>query len=96
MTGKDPMSVAELIGRGRLGTLAREAERRRGVADRVRRLLPPEEAEHLVGASTTEQGELVLVMDSPVWAARVRYRAEELGAKQLRVKVVPKKASEPF
>jgi hypothetical protein len=90
MTGKDPTSVADLVRRGRIGELAREAERRRGVADRVRAQLPPEEAEHLVGASTTETGELVLVMDSPVWAARVRYRAEELGAKQLRVKVVPK------
>ena len=90
MSRKDPESVAELIGRGRLGELAREAQRRRGVADRVRSLLPPEEAEHVVGATTTEQGELVLVMDSPVWAARVRYRAEELGAKQLRVKVIPK------
>jgi hypothetical protein len=90
MTRKEPTAVADLMSRGRLGDLAREAQRRRAVADRVRAQLPPEEAEHLVGASTTETGELVLVMDSPVWAARVRYRAEELGAKQLRVKVVPK------
>lgn len=90
MSGKDPTAVADLMARGRLGALAREAERRRGVADRVRAQLPPDEAAHLVGASTTDAGELVLVMDSAVWAARVRYRAEELGAKQLRVKVVPK------
>jgi len=51
--------------------------------------LPPEEAEHLVSASTSAAGELVLVMDSAVWAARVRYRGAELGAERLKVRVVP-------
>ena len=40
---------------------------------RVRKLLPAEEAAHLVSAATNEAGELVLVMDTPSWAARVRY-----------------------
>jgi hypothetical protein len=90
MTPKDPASLADLMGRGRLGALSREAARRRSTTEKVRALLPAEEADHLVSATTTETGELVLVMDAPVWAARVRYRAEELGAKQLRVKVVPR------
>jgi hypothetical protein len=90
MTRKAPASMADLMSTGRLGQLTQEAERRRGITARVRAQLPPEEADHLVSASTNEKGELVLVMDAPVWAARVRYRAEELGAQQLRVKVVPR------
>ena len=39
----------------------------------IRRLLPAEEAAHLVSAATNDVGELVLVMDTPAWAARVRY-----------------------
>ncbi len=39
----------------------------------MRKLLPAEEAAHVVSASTNEAGELVLVMDTPSWAARVRY-----------------------
>jgi hypothetical protein len=44
---------------------------------------------HLVAANATDTGELVLMMDSSAWAARVRYRAEDLGAERLRVRVLP-------
>ena len=37
------------------------------------KLLPADEAAHVVSAATNEAGELVLVMDTPSWAARVRY-----------------------
>lgn len=88
MTDKSPRKLAEVLATGRLAALGREAEQRRTTTERIRALLPPDEAEHLVSA-TTRDGELVLVMDSAVWAARVRYRGAELGAERLRVKVVP-------
>jgi Dna[CI] antecedent, DciA len=89
MTDKSPRSLAEVLATGRLGALGREAEQRRTTTERIRLLLPPDEAEHLVTASTNPAGELVLVMDSAVWAARVRYRGEELGVARLWVRVLP-------
>lgn len=74
---------------GNLADLATEARRRESLTERIRGLLPIDEAVHLVAADSTEAGELVLMMDSSVWAARVRYRAEELGAQRLRVRVLP-------
>jgi len=89
MTSKRPYSLSELLDTGNLADLAAEARRREGLTERIRALLPANEAAHLVAASRTEAGELVLMMDSSVWAARVRYRAEELGAERLRVRVLP-------
>jgi hypothetical protein len=56
----------------------------------IRKLLPPDEATHLVSAATDSDGELVLVMDSPSWAARVRYSLEKLPNPRVRIKVVPR------
>ncbi len=90
MSSKSPTSLGELLNRGRLGDLVRKAGERRDFAAEIKARLPAEEAEHLVAASRAEDGALVLVMDSPAWAARVRYRAAELGAGPLRIKVVPR------
>jgi len=57
---------------------------------RVRNLLPAEEGAHVVSASTNEAGELVLVMDSPSWAARVRYCVAGLPTTNVRIKVQPR------
>ncbi len=91
MASKDPRSLAELLGSGSLGRLTAEAERRRGLTDRIRSLLPPAEATHLV-AATRDAGGLVLTMDASVWAARVRYLAESLGEDRIKVKVLPRPA----
>lgn len=56
----------------------------------IRRLLPPEEAQHLVNAATNAAGELVLVMDTPVWAARMRYCVGALPNKRVRIMVIPR------
>jgi hypothetical protein len=56
----------------------------------LRKLLPAEEAAHLVSATTNEAGELVVVMDSPSWAARVRYSIESLPSARVRIRVVPR------
>jgi hypothetical protein len=89
MKNSGPNALADLLSRGDLKFLADEARRREALTARVRALLPPEEAAHLVSAGATADNELTLVMDSPAWAARVRYRAEELGAERVRVRVLP-------
>ena len=57
---------------------------------RVRKLLPAEEAAHVVSAATNEAGELVLVMDSPSWAARVRYCLAALPRTEIKIRVLPR------
>ena len=66
-----------------------EARDRESLTSRIRALLPAEEAAHLVSAGLNDEGKLTLLMDSSVWAARVRFRAEELGAEKLAVRVMP-------
>lgn len=57
---------------------------------RIRKLLPAEEAAHVVSASTNDAGELVLVMDTPSWAARVRYCLAGLPSADVKIRVVPR------
>lgn len=90
MSNRDPRSLADCLARGPLGALAREAERRRLATEDLRKRLPADEAAHLVSAATNEDGELVLVMDSPSWAARVRYSLDRLPSTRVRVRVVPR------
>jgi hypothetical protein len=90
MSNRDPRSLADCIANGPLGALAREADRRRLATEDIRKLLPHDEATHLVSAATDAEGELVLVMDSPSWAARVRYSIARLPNARVRIKVVPR------
>jgi hypothetical protein len=90
MPNKRPIPLSELLQTGSLADLAAEAGRRESLTERIRSLLPTKEGAHLVAASQSDSGELVLMMDSSVWAARVRFRAEELGTDQLRVRVLPR------
>ena len=90
MSNRDPRSLADCIARGPLGALAREAKRRRLATEDLRKLLPADEATHLVSAATDSDGELVIVMDSPSWAARVRYAVENLPSPRVHIKVVPR------
>ena len=89
MSNREPRSLSECLANGPLGALAREADRRRLATEEIRKLLPADEATHLVSAATNGEGELVLVMDSPSWAARVRYSIEGLPHARVRIKVVP-------
>lgn len=86
----EPRHLSELLTRGPLARVLRESERRRMETARVRGLLPAEEAAHLVSASTNEAGELVLVMDTPGWAARVRYCAGALASVTVKIRVLPR------
>jgi hypothetical protein len=87
---RDPRHMSELLKEGPLARLLREAERRRTETARVRKLLPTEEAAHVVSATTSESGELVLVMDTPAWAARARYAVSALPHARVKIRVLPR------
>jgi len=82
--------MSELLREGPLASLLREAERRRTETVRIRELLPTEEAAHVVSATTSESGELVLVMDTPAWAARARYAVSALPHARVKIRVMPR------
>jgi hypothetical protein len=88
-----PQKIADLLGAGALGALADQARARRSTAASIRQRLPAAEADQLVAAHFEEDGTLVLVMSSAAWAARVRYRAEDLEVARLRVCVAPRGGS---
>ncbi|HUQ52482.1 MAG TPA: hypothetical protein VM692_09690 [Gammaproteobacteria bacterium] len=73
-----------------MARILRESARRRTETARVRGLLPAEEAAHLVSATTNENGELVVVMDTPSWAARVRYCVSALPSAAVKIRVLPR------
>jgi hypothetical protein len=89
----EPRRLSELLEQGSLSRLLRESERRKTETERVRQLLPSEEATHLVSAVTDDAGELTLVMDSPAWAARVRYCAGLLPSARVKIRVLPRGGS---
>jgi hypothetical protein len=84
-----PRHLSEFLNAGPLSRVLRESERRRLETARVRKLLPAEEAAHVVSAATNEAGELVLVMDTPSWAARVRYCVSALPHARVKVRALP-------
>ena len=86
---KPPRSLADLLADGPLGAVAAEARRRRDLTHEIRALLPADMAAHLVTAGTSPTGELVLTMDASVWAARMRYHADQFGGQRVKVKVQP-------
>ena len=85
-----PRHLSKFLNAGPLSRVLRESERRRLETARVRKLLPAEEAAHVVSAATNEAGELVLVMDTPSWAARVRYCLRGLPGNEIKIRVVPR------
>ena len=86
----EPRHLSKLLKTGPLERVLREADRRRMETARVRKLLPAEEAAHVVSAATNEAGELVLVMDTPSWAARVRYSVARLSTAVVKIRVLPR------
>lgn len=85
----EPKHLSELLATGSIRKLQREAERRRTETVAIRALLPAEEGSHLVSAATNELGELVLVMDTPSWAARMRFCLGSLPTQRVKIKVSP-------
>ena len=85
-----PRHLSELLNAGPLARVLRESERRRLETARIRKLLPAEEAAHVVSATTNEAGEVVLVMDTPSWAARVRDCLGALPGSDVKIRVLPR------
>jgi hypothetical protein len=86
----DTRSVADVLSSGALAELGREAQRRRETTAETCRHLPTPEATHVVSAVTNDAGDLVIVMDSPSWAARVRYCTAALPYERVIIKVQPR------
>jgi hypothetical protein len=86
MKSNDPRSIGDLLQSGDISRLANEAADRRRLAARVRSELPPAESEHVVSAHIDENGDLVIGMDSPAWAARLRYATDQLLGMNLKVR----------
>ena len=85
-----PRRLSEFLNAGPLSRVLRESERRRLETARIRKLLPAEESTHVVSAATNEAGELVLVMDTPSWAARVRFCLRALPGAEVKIRVLPR------
>jgi Dna[CI] antecedent, DciA len=90
MSSDGPRSLADVLRTGDIARLQSQAADRRKLAEATRASLPHELAEHLLSASFDANGDLVLSMDSPVWAAKVRYAYQELDGKRIRVRVLPR------
>lgn len=87
MSARGPRAIGDLLRTGDISQLRAQATERRELAARVRAELPGPEAEHVVGAHLDDTGQLVIGMDSPAWAARVRYSTPELLGLSVRVQV---------
>jgi hypothetical protein len=75
---RSPKSVRQLLkDKPSLKSLEREIRARGALLDQIRRLLPADLALHCRAAQIRE-GLLVLHVDSPVWATRLRYLAPKL------------------
>jgi hypothetical protein len=94
MSGGSPRSIGDLLQSGDISRLKTEAETRRKLAAEVRSELPEAESEHVVSAHIDPDGDLVIGMDSPAWAARLRYSTQKLLGRNLKVKTaVPRGGS---
>ena len=89
----EPRRLADCLRRGRLTELLRESDRRRTATAAILKQLPAEESAHVVSAAPNSDGVLVIVMDSPSWAARVRYCLDALPYERVKIKVLPRGGS---
>ena len=89
MSAGGPRRIGDLLQIGDIGRLRTEAAGRRDLAERLRAILPPREAAHVVSARLDDDGRLAVGMDSAAWAARLRYSTTELLGRQIRVHVAP-------
>ena len=61
-----------------LGAIVRRARELDSLAEALRRALSAEEAAGLVAANIRDDGELVVLAESPAWAARLRFEEDRL------------------
>jgi hypothetical protein len=63
---------------GELGSIVRRARDMGELAAALARSLPPDEGASIVAANVRENGELVVLCQSPAWAARLRFASDTL------------------
>lgn len=63
---------------GDLGSIVRRAKAMGALAAALARALPPEEGASIVAANIREDGELVVLCQSPAWASRLRFASDAL------------------
>ena len=61
-----------------LGGIVRRARELDRLVEALRSALPADEAAGIVAANIRDDGELVVLTESPAWAARLRYEADRL------------------
>jgi hypothetical protein len=61
-----------------LGSIVRRAREMESLVEALRGALPPDDAAGLAGANLRDDGELVVLAESPAWAARLRFAEERL------------------
>lgn len=61
-----------------LGGIVRRARELDCLTEALRRALPADDAAGIVAANIRDDGELVVLAESPAWAARLRYEADRL------------------
>jgi hypothetical protein len=77
MTGGRPKLLKDLLAGRSLAGLAERAAATDRLARRIQTLLPAELAPHVTGANVRDR-RLVVLVDGPVWAARLRFEAPAL------------------
>ena len=93
MTARPVLAHRVLESNEQFARLLQRVRENRRSTERVRRLLPADLAGH-VTAALFEEGRLVLLTTSPVWASRLRFaepglRASLDHAGEIRVKILP-------
>ena len=78
MTAKSLENLLNPCKDGELQDLVRRAQNMGELASALARALPADEAAAVVAANVRDDGELVVVCQSPAWASRLRFAAESL------------------
>jgi len=99
MADGHPKSLKDLLAGRSIAALAERAAATNRLARRVQALVPADIAPHIVGANLREK-RLVLIVDGPAWAARIRFespairraleRDHELRVDSVTIKVSPR------
>jgi hypothetical protein len=63
---------------GDLASIVRRAQDMGDLASALARALPPEEGASIIAANVRDDGELVVLCQSPAWASRLRFSADAL------------------
>jgi hypothetical protein len=61
-----------------LGSIVRRAREMEGLVTALREALPAETAAGILAANLREDGELVVLAETPAWAARLRFEGDRL------------------